>query len=314
MVSVLCITYNHEKYIAQALESIVTQKTSFALEVIVHDDASTDGTAAIVRKYAEQYPEIIVPIYQEKNQYSQRVSISREIMLPRSRGKYFAICEGDDFWTNINKLQKQFDYMESHPECTLCIHNAQRVNVEGQRIGEIAPVSSSRIVSCEEVILGGGDFCATNSIFAPTRLTHKLPEYFNILTNDLVWQIYLASQGDSYCFADEMSAYCTGVENSWTQRIWNNKEKRIRWLSTIKETYEAFDMETGYQYHAAVEDVILVNEISKCILLKNLENLKVQRYKEQIKKLPMKTKVFVWLSVHSPRLVDLYETFRHSNR
>ena len=120
LVTIRCITYNHEPYIRQCLEGFVMQKTNFLFEAIVHDDASTDGTAAIIREYAEKYPDIIKPIYETENQYSKRNGSLTRIMDAHMRGKYIAICEGDDYWIDPLKLQKQVDFMEGHPECGLC--------------------------------------------------------------------------------------------------------------------------------------------------------------------------------------------------
>ena len=116
LVSIDCITYNHEGFISDALEGFLMQKTDFKFEIIIHDDASTDQTANIIRKYEKKYPEIIQPIYQKENQYSQGVEISMQFQFPRARGKYIAICEGDDYWTDPYKLQKQVDFLEAHPD------------------------------------------------------------------------------------------------------------------------------------------------------------------------------------------------------
>lgn len=124
MVTIQCITYNQEQYLGDALEGIVMQKTNFRFEAIVHDDASTDGTAVVLRKYAEKYPEIIRPIYESENQYSKRNGSVNRIMNAAVRGKYIAFCEGDDYWTDPYKLQKQVDFLESHSDCTMCFHNA----------------------------------------------------------------------------------------------------------------------------------------------------------------------------------------------
>ena len=116
MVTIRCITYNHEPYIRQCLEGFVMQKTNFRFEAIVHDDASTDGTAAIIREYAEKYPDIIKPIYETENQYSKRDGSLRRIMDAHTHGKYVAMCEGDDYWIDPLKLQKQVDFLEDNPE------------------------------------------------------------------------------------------------------------------------------------------------------------------------------------------------------
>ena len=123
LVTVSCIAYNHEKYIARALDSFLKQKTDFPFEIVIHDDASTDRTAEIIREYAEKYPDIIRPMYQTENQYSKGISnISGAFNFPRAEGKYIAMCEGDDYWIDDTKLQRQADYMEAHPECTMCFH------------------------------------------------------------------------------------------------------------------------------------------------------------------------------------------------
>lgn len=123
MVTIRCITYNHEPYIRQCLEGFVMQKTNFRFEAIVHDDASTDGTADIIREYAEKYPDIIKPIYETENQYSKHDGSLDRIMNDHTHGKYVAICEGDDYWIDPLKLQKQVDFLEGHPEYGMCYTN-----------------------------------------------------------------------------------------------------------------------------------------------------------------------------------------------
>ena len=120
IVTIRCLVYNHEPYIRQCLEGFVMQKTNFTFEAIVHDDASTDGSAAIIKEYAEKYPDIIKPIYETENQYSKHDGSLRRIMDSHTRGKYIAYCEGDDYWTDPLKLQKQVDFLEGHPEYGLC--------------------------------------------------------------------------------------------------------------------------------------------------------------------------------------------------
>ena len=112
LVSICCITYNHEKYIRDAIEGFLMQKTDFPFEVLIHDDASTDGTADIIREYETKYPDIIKPIYQTENQYSKGIKISATYNYPRAKGKYIALCEGDDYWIDPYKLQKQVDFLE----------------------------------------------------------------------------------------------------------------------------------------------------------------------------------------------------------
>ena len=125
LVSVRCITYNHENYIAQALDGFLMQRTRFPFEVIVHDDASTDKTADIIREYEKKYPHIIKPIYQTENQYSKRDGSIGRIMNVACKGKYIAFCEGDDYWIDENKLQMQVDFLEKNPEYGMCYTQAK---------------------------------------------------------------------------------------------------------------------------------------------------------------------------------------------
>ncbi len=130
VVSICCITYNHARFIRECLDGFLMQETSFPVEVVIHDDASADGTADIIREYERRYPRLINPIYQEENQYSKGISPIVNHVLPRATGKYIALCEGDDYWAAPDKLQTQVDFMESHPTYSACFHNAS-VRYEG---------------------------------------------------------------------------------------------------------------------------------------------------------------------------------------
>lgn len=116
MVSIVCTTYNHEKYIRQCLDGFIKQQVNFKYEILIHDDASTDKTAEIIREYEIKYPDLLKPIYQIENQYSKRIPVMATYNYPRVKGKYVAICEGDDYWIDPLKLQKQVDFLEKNPE------------------------------------------------------------------------------------------------------------------------------------------------------------------------------------------------------
>lgn len=122
MVSINCLAYNHGKFIREALESFVMQKTTFRFEAIVHDDASTDGTVEIIKEYAKRYPSIIKPIFENENQFSKKDGSLERIMSEACKGKYIAFCEGDDYWTDPYKLQKQVDFLETHLDYVMCSH------------------------------------------------------------------------------------------------------------------------------------------------------------------------------------------------
>lgn len=130
LLSIVCLTYNHASFIRKTLESFLQQETDFPFEVIVHDDASTDTTAAIVADYAARYPSIIKPIYQTQNQFSLGVPFSTRLFA-RAAGKYIAYCEGDDYWTDPSKLQQQVDFLEQHRDYVITYHDAFMFNSKG---------------------------------------------------------------------------------------------------------------------------------------------------------------------------------------
>lgn len=132
-VSILCITYNHANFIRDAIEGFLMQETTFPVEILVHDDASSDGTAQIVLSYEQKYPQLITGIYQKTNQYSQKVSPTK-FFQPHIKGRYLAFCEGDDYWRDVNKLEIQIGYLESHPDCAISGHDAIVVDEYGEII------------------------------------------------------------------------------------------------------------------------------------------------------------------------------------
>lgn len=134
LVSIQCLVYNHEPYLRQCLDGIVMQKTNFKFEAIVHDDCSTDNSASIIREYAEKYPEIIKPIYETENQYSKHNGDLDRIMNSACKGKYIAFCEGDDFWTDPMKLQKQVTAIESDSKNTMVYTAFSTVDETGNSI------------------------------------------------------------------------------------------------------------------------------------------------------------------------------------
>ena len=143
LVSIQCLVYNQEPYLRQCLDGFVMQKTNFRFEAIVHDDVSTDGSAAIIREYADKYPDIIKPIYETENQYSKHDGSLRRIVNSACKGKYIAFCEGDDYWTNPLKLQKQVDFLEANPDYGMVygkvrVYNQTENKYEKRVFGELS--------------------------------------------------------------------------------------------------------------------------------------------------------------------------------
>lgn len=135
LVSITCTTYNHVNFIRDAIECFLMQETTFPVEILIHDDASPDGTAEIVRDYEARYPQLIKVIYQTENQFSKG-NKPFQILRPLQCGKYIAFCEGDDYWTDSKKLEIQVGYLEDHSECVISGHSVISINEHGNQILE----------------------------------------------------------------------------------------------------------------------------------------------------------------------------------
>lgn len=264
MVTIRCFAYNHEPYIRQCLEGFVMQKTNFRFEAIVHDDASTDGTAAIIREYAEKYPEIIKPILQTENQYSKHDGSLRRIMDAHTHGKYIAICEGDDYWIDPLKLQKQVDFMEANLDYSLCFHNAIKLNNRSRAIERISSFNyfdNSRIIPTEELIAGW--YIPTASILYRKSCLNKIeiPTYFS---GDYTLQLVLAAIGKVSYIDEYMSVYRLvqgGVSNQISSKKW------VKQLHDLLDWYDTFT-EKKYSLHIKKREKD-ANNFSRYCILKN---------------------------------------------
>ena len=180
MVSVVCDVFNHEDYLRECLDGIVMQQTNFAFEILVHDDASTDKSVEIIQEYVEKYPHLFKPIYQKENQYSRGVGIWCDIQFPRAKGKYIAICEGDDYWIDPLKLQKQVDFMEANPEYGLCYTDYSICDSEGNIIEESHYMNGS-----DKPILTFEEHLFRQGYIAPMTWLYRKDVYESITNNML---------------------------------------------------------------------------------------------------------------------------------
>lgn len=261
LVSVSCITYNHGKYLREALEGFLMQDCDFKYEILIHDDASTDDTPDIIREYEKKYPNIIKPILQRENQYSRGIrNISGVFNFPRASGKYIAMCEGDDFWTDPKKLRLQAEYMERHRECAMTLHSARILHSDGayHASSMIRPYEEDRPVSAEEVISKKSNY-PTASLMIRTEYAKELPEYyFKCPVGDIPLQIYMASRGTVYYFDRPMSVYRQGAEGSWSSDI-DSGESKKKWeehYKSMEELYRDFDRETGGKFRTSVKEAL----------------------------------------------------------
>jgi len=259
MVSVICLTYNHEKYIRQCLESLVNQQTSFKYEVFVHDDASTDGTTEIIREYEKKYPTIIRPIYQSENQYSKGVTITNTYIIPKARGKYLAWCEGDDSWISENKLQEQVGFLETHLDYSCCLHNVCFQNLYNGDTYNVPGIKKARDYGTGEIIRRGCFFQISSLVMRKDLYLEKPAVFIAKGFGDWPLFIYGSICGKLHVFSDTMSLHRHGVPGSWTERIKSNVEmakthnnSMIEMLSAVDSFYAGFySKEIGYAIRRA---------------------------------------------------------------
>jgi glycosyltransferase involved in cell wall biosynthesis len=320
LVSIDCITYNHEKYIADAIESFLMQKTNFKYEILVHDDASTDRTADIIKEYEKKYPDIIKPILQKENQHSRGIKrIAYVFNHNRAIGKYIAMCEGDDYWTDPYKLQKQIDYMESHPQCGMCFHAAEIVSVGAGKVGVIKPYDNNCISPTEDIILGGGGFIATNSIMYRKEILDNVPGFFlDAPLADYPLQILSSTRNYAYYISDFMSVYRAGVEGSWTSNTWanglksgkNTEEKVINLRKSLIEMLKEFDGYSSGRYYNTINKRILAYEFEILKVEKKIKQLKMPKYRPMYDSLSKIEKVKLNIKCYFPGIYRMCKILR----
>ena len=231
LVAINCLVYNHEPYLRDCLEGFVMQQTDFPFVAIVHDDASTDHSAEIIHEYAAKYPDIIRPIYETENQWSKSDGSLTKIMddaIDATGAKYVAICEGDDYWIDPHKLQKQVEFLETNQDFSVCFHP---VMVLSQATEEIKP-DTLKNVSSETTIYDLVTY--SNYIHTPSVIYRyspdvrkKLEQIGNVVVGDYLSHILYAERGKIKKLPDYMAVYRQGV-GIWTGPNSNYNDNTLR--------------------------------------------------------------------------------------
>ncbi len=299
MVSICCLVYNHKKYIRQTLDSFLNQKTDFKFEILINDDCSTDGTTDIIKEYEEKYPEIIKPLYHNENQYSksyrQGNMMSITFNFPRVTGKYTAMCEGDDFWTDEYKLQKQVDLMEANPDCSFCAHTVRCTQENSQPTEQTIPVKDTvkvGMMTSEEAVDG---ICRlpymfqTSSYFFRSEYLKEMveatPEFFEYSSSmDILFMLYFASKGTVYYVDKEMSCYrynsSSSIMDSLTAKDHKKNEKMIKRYTEHHKSLCAYNEYTEHRFDKSVTFAIKKCEYHLMLLKGEYKHLFSKKYKE----------------------------------
>ena len=316
MVTIQCFTYNHEPYIRQCLDGFVMQKTNFRFEAIVHDDASTDGTAAIVREYAEKYPHIIKPILETENQYSKQDGSLQRTMDEHCLGKYIACCEGDDYWIDPLKLQKQVDYMEQHPDCTMtCTRTKLFLDTQNRFSGELYCRKSDGIVDPVDVICRTGYFIATCSIIYRPCVRENYPDYCqNCNVGDWPLQIMASMKGHIFYIDEPMCVYRYMSKGSWSssQGFGTIDPARLHIVNSQVKMFEGF-LKDFTKYKKVLVDMrnyFVISNIPDWNCRKEDKLFYINKFSYIIDNLPLKFRIYYWISnVRIPGIKFLYKRF-----
>lgn len=309
LVTVFCSAYNQESYIKDALEGFVSQKCDFPFEVLVHDDASSDATPTIIREYEDKYPNIIRGVYQTENQYSKGVGIINTYLYPLARGSYFAICEGDDFWVDSNKLQKQIDAFRDHPGTVFCGTASLNVQAETKEtISEMHFADESRVVEYKDII-----GCVQQYATASFLISRKAYEsflssgfYSAPAHGDFKLSQFFHSIGSSYYIDEPTVAYRvfakgsinSGIMNDkhWRETVRLNSDNRIKSLA-ILDTLVCDDM------HELIKTNQTALAYKNDLELKNLRALRGE-WRDRFRRESIITKAKVYLASLFPDLYD----------
>lgn len=324
MVSVSCLVYNHASYLRQCLDSILSQKTNFRFELLIHDDASTDESADIIREYEERYPDIVRPIYQAVNQHSQRINIHFAHQYPRARGKYFCLCEGDDYWCDDTKLQTQFDIMETNPDCTMCVHRVQGVTVDGQPNGKLFPAyeaESGKFSGTQLIrdILSGKSYpFQTSSYFyksEPYTSLTETPEFMAIaVSGDVVRLLYLGDLGNIYFLDKTMSCYRMNSVGSWSSKVRRDISFRVNHIRNFIASLEKYDEFTEGRYHDEILADIRRREFTIFKNLLDVRPMMSEPYRPLFNALPFTEKMCYRLVRYLPFTKGLIRRVRETAR
>lgn len=272
VVSVVMLSYNHEKYLAEALASVVAQETTFFYEIIIHDDASQDRSQEIIQEFVARYPDRFVAILQKENQYSKDINFDCRQIYPRCRGKYLAFCEGDDYWTDPKKLQKQFQVMEKDPDLAICVHQVVAISEGGmtlprtyptkEQLAQTGKASTSALVPLDYPFHTTSFFIRKTALEPLMTGNTALVHYFN--GDEVLLRLSLI-QGEVYYLHEAMSVYRQFSEGSWSTRQQQlTKAEQVQKITKLIQGYRVFDEESGYAYHELLQEKVFSFNLALC--------------------------------------------------
>lgn len=298
LVSIWCITYNHAPYIRDAIEGFLMQKTTFPFEIVIHDDASTDGTTEILKEYEEKYPDLFNIIYEEENTYNRKDKgrMYYEIKKKYLKGKYVALCEGDDYWTNPNKLQMQIDYMEANAECMMTAHNAEMIHYVENKIKLMNPYSGTGRLTAEQVIRQSNGIAPTASFVVRKEAILMIGFFIECGIGDWPLQLHCITMGYIYYFDEVMSRYRFLHNGSWSSTVrgmaYNNIPHSIRMIIFLQKydeyTNGKFKKWIRHRIHCYINNIAMASKEIEDSEFENIVKVAIESNDEEMHDLIIK--------------------------
>lgn len=296
LVSITMLAYRHEKFIAQAIESVVSQQCSFSFELIIGEDCSPDRTREIVLDYQQRYPHLIRVLMSDSN-VGMRANTVR--CAAASRGRYGAACEGDDYWCDPTKLARQVAVFEQHPDCILVFHAAKTIDVATGQEGVTGRRSPySRFMRAEEVILGDGGFIPTAATMV-RGVPGLSPDWvINAPAPDYAAQIQSACLGRVAYIDRVMSVYRTNVPGSWSSRHDSELGYRIEHAKEIERMFNEFLRANGSRYGEAAAYIVSKYYSDALVRIPADRHQKQEVYKQVSGKMIGSDRLLAWLAAN----------------
>lgn len=263
LVSIDMLSYNHELFLETAIESVLSQKTNFAYELLVHDDASTDSSQEIIKKYESLYPNIVKPILQTENQYSKGINPSAAFNHPRAKSKYLAVLEGDDCWIDDSKLQRQVDILEENQHLNFCFHKASIIDYHKSEealktIGDYG--NTSQEIPFNDILFSSKGFIPTASCIIRNCAKNNLEDFLKkrkyLTIGDYYIHFFGSIPNGGYYINRTMSLYRKHTQNSWTDRLSDNIESITTHALAMLRSYIELNEITNHQYNVKFKALI----------------------------------------------------------
>ncbi|WP_316016150.1 glycosyltransferase family 2 protein [Roseobacter sp. HKCCA0434] len=261
VVSMCCVTYNHADTIAQCLDSMLMQQVDVPVEIVVHDDASTDGTAEIVADYAARHPGLIRAILREENQFSKGRRPAA-LAFAEARGDYFALCEGDDFWTDPTKIARQLAALEGEPDIDMCAHAVMIWQYRnGEKVAERVSRDVAGIHDAGAVLERRQMLLATGSLFVRRTAAERFMDYVNerpwLKVGDLYLKYFGAQRGGVKILADPMGVYRLSFSGSWSERNYISSNHLFEQVSAKIRSYQELSNSIAKFYSEDIKRTII---------------------------------------------------------